>query len=158
MRRVFRACRFLNGKFVSRVAAICVVVVAGYVGISATNIERYVEGVTHFEPREILHQLTSPAYIQDIYTLPSHREYIITFMLRTILHHKTFKTQFNTCYRTICYLLWRGLIASSNYVLIEMKIYFLLVLWDCKSCNWELEIGPYGQRHRQEMELDILQF
>ena len=128
-------------------------------GCPQQTIERYVEGVTHFEPREILHQLTSPAYIQDIYTLPSHRKYI-TSMLRTILHHtlKTFKTQFNTCYRTICYLLWRGLIASSNYVLIEMKIYFLLVLWDCKSCNWELEIGPYGQRNREEMEIGIFQF
>ena len=74
-------------------------------GCPQQTIERYVEGVIHFEPEGLwtrnFASLTSPAYIQDIYTLPSHREYI-TSMLRTILHRKTFKTQFNTCYRTIC--------------------------------------------------------
>ena len=129
--------------------------------MSATSYRKICWGSYSFWTRRAVDEKFCITYITSLYSghfpLPSHRENI-TSMLRTILHHKTFKTQFNTCYRTICYLLWRGLIASSNYVLIEMKIYFLLALWDCKSCNWELEIGPYGQRHRQEMELDILQF
>ena len=28
-----------------------------------------------------------------------------------------------------------------------MKIYFLLLLWERKSCNWEPEIRPHGQRY-----------